>query len=572
MTQVPVRRAIVEHLRREGVELIVGNPGSSEVPLLDTLVDYTSPAYLLVLHEAIAVAMADGYGRLTGRPAVVSVHATPGIANILGGLFLAKSHRSPVVVLAGQQDSRLLLRRPFLASDLVETVGQHVKWAWQVNRPDDVLPAVRRAFDLARQVPAGPVVVVIPRDLQDEDVTLPPSEPDRVPTLSGRSRPDPEDVRRAAAIIAVSRAPVILSGDGVGRAGAAAIPLVAALAELIGARVYSEHNVTTMHFSGAHPQYLGGNAHGTAAVREWLSAADVVVAIGCDLFMEDQYEPVPLIPAGCRLVQIDDDASEIGRSVPATAGVVGNLVGVLEELVPAVDAAMAEPERAAAPGRRAEVEAQRRTLDKLRGDLLQRDWDSRPIRMPRVYAELRQAMPSDAVMVDEAVNMASYLHDFFEFGEPGTLLSSKQSWLGWGLGAALGAQLARPGQRVVACLGDGSALYTIQALWTAAQYQIPATVVILNNGRYMAVENHLRTYGQRAAAEHRYIGTALGGIDFTGLARSFGVAAERVEAPEDLGPAFQRALNSKAPHLVEAMMDPNDAGFRREPIQRRAQA
>ncbi len=229
MTKVPVQRAIVEHLRREGVEYIVGNPGSSEVPLLDTLVDYRSPRYILVLHEAVAVAMADGYARLTGRPAVVSVHVTPGVANILGGLFLAKSQRSPVVVLAEQQDSRLLLQRPFLASDLVETVRQHVKWAWQVNRAEDVIPALRRAFDLARQVPAGPVVVVIPRDLQEQEVTRRPEEPEPASRF-GRLRPDPEDVRRAAAIVA----PVILCGDGVGRAGASAIPLVVELAELTG--------------------------------------------------------------------------------------------------------------------------------------------------------------------------------------------------------------------------------------------------------------------------------------------------------------------------------------------------
>ncbi len=569
MRQVPARRAIVEHLRREGVEYIVGNPGSSEVPLLDTLVDYRSPRYILVLHEAVAVAMADGYARLTGRPAVVSVHVTPGVANILGGLFLAKSHRSPVVVLAGQQDSRLLLQRPFLASDLVETVRQHVKWAWQVNRAEDVIPALRRAFDLARQVPAGPVVVVIPRDLQEQEVTGRPEEPEPAGRF-GRLRPDPEDVRRAAAIVASSRAPVILCGDGVGRAGANAIPLVVELAELTGARVYSEHNVTTVHFPGAHPQYLGGNAHGTAPVREWLSAADVAVAIGCDLFMEEHFDPAPLVPTSCRLVQIDDDPAEIGRTAPVAAGVVGDLRAVLEELVPAICAAMADTDLAAARNRRAEVEARRRALDDHRADLLRQCWDSVPIRMPRVYAELRRAMPASAVMVDEAVNMASYLHEFFEFREPGTLLSSKQSWLGWGLGAALGAQLARPDRRVVACLGDGSAAYSIQALWTAARYQIPVAAVILNNGRYIAVENHLRIYGQRAAVERTYIGTEIAGIDFAGLARGFAVEAERVEAPDMLGPAFQRALARHTPSLVEVLIDPDDAGFDREPIPRSA--
>jgi len=570
MTEVPVRRALIEHLRHEGVEYIVGNPGSSEVPLLDTLVDYSSPRYLLVLHEAVAVAMADGYARLTGQPVVVSVHVTPGIANILGGLFLAKSHRSPVVVLAGQQDSRLLLRRPFLASDLVETVRQHTKWAWQVNRAEDVIPALRRAFDLARQVPPGPVVVVVPRDLLDHAVEQRPDEPAPHRRFS-RARPDSDDVNRAAAVIARARAPVILSGDGVGKAGISAIPLVVKLAELTGARVYSEHNATTMHFPTRHPQYLGGNAHGTAPLREWLSTADVVVAIGCDLFMEERFDPTPIVPASCQLVQIDDDPAEIGRTTPIAAGVVGDLPAVLEELVPAVRAAMADADLEAARNRKEVVEARGRALDGHRANLLRQCWDSVPIRMPRLYTELRRAMPTDAIMIDEAVNMASYLHEFFEFLEPGTLLSSKQSWLGWGWGAALGSQLARPDRRVVACLGDGSAAYTIQALWTAAHYQIPVAAVILNNGRYMAVENHLRMYGQRAAAERKYIGTEITGIDFAGLARSFGVEAERVETPEMLGPAFQRALARHAPFLVEVLIDPDDAGFDRRPIPRSAE-
>lgn len=177
-------------------------------------------------------------------------------------------------------------------------------------------------------------------------------------------------------------------------------------------------------------------------------------------------------------------------------------------------------------------------------------------------------MPDDAVMVDEAVNMASYLHDFFEFRAVGTLLSSKQSWLGWGAGASLGVQLARPARRVVAVLGDGSATYGIQALWTAARYEIPVIVVVLNNRGYMAVQHHLREYAGRAAAEGRYPGTDLGGIDFVALAHGFGVGGERVDDPASIGPALDRALAAHAPRLVEIVIDPDDAGLARPPILR----
>ena len=566
MSELPLRRALVEWLRSAGVEYLFGNPGSSEVPLLDALVGVERPRYVLVAHEAVAIAMADGYAQLSGRPGVVSVHVTPGLTNVLGGLFLARAHRSPVVVLVGQQDSRLLARRPFLASDLVETARQHTKWAWQVSRADELLPALRRAFELAVQPPAGPVVLAIPKDLPDHlvDAALPPAPA----PAAELGVPPGAALEAAAAIVASARAPLLLSGNGVGARGAPAIAAVVALAETIGARVHSEHNATNMHFPGGHPQYLGGNAHGTREMRPLLASADVLIAVGCDLFMEDRYDPEPLIPPGCRIVQIDEDPSEIGRLYPVAAGLAGDLAAT-------VDALAARVREAAGPGgardaarRRAEVAGLRAAIDARRAHLRAETWARRPIRMPRVYAELRAAMPDDAVMVDEAINMASYLHDSFELRLPGTLLSSKQGWLGWGWGAALGAQLARPERRVVACLGDGSATYALQALWTANRYGLPVVSVILNNGGYVAVQNHLRNYGGSALARREYVGTDLGGIDFVGLAQAFGVAAERVEDPDGLRPAFDRALAAGAPRLVEVALDRDDAGSGREPIPR----
>ncbi len=567
VTEVPLRHALVEWLRSASVDHIFGNPGSSEVPLLDALVPVARPAYVLVAHEAAAISAADAYAQLSRRPAVVSVHVTPGVANILGGLFLARSHRSPVVVIAGQQDSRILDRRPFLSSDLVDTVRQHVKWAYQVEHAADVLPALRRAFEIAATVPAGPAFVAVPRDLYDHEVARigPPAPPTELPV------PDERALDRAASIIASARTPILLSGNEVGARGAAAIEAVVAFAEAIGARVYSEHNATNMHFPSAHPQYLGGNAHGTAPVKEWLEPADVLIAVGSDLFMEERYHAEPLVRAGCRIVQIDEDAAEIGRLFPVAAGLAGDLPRTLLALTSRVRSALG-PRRTAVAARREEVRALRAALDDERERVRQAVGDRRPIRMPRIYAELRAALPDDAVMVDEAVNMASYLHDFFEFRVPDTLLSSKQSWLGWGVGASVGAQLARPSQRVVAVLGDGSATYGIQGLWTAMRHALPIVTLILNNGGYMAVQNHLREYGGDAAAARRYPGTDLSGIDFVSLGRGFGIVGERVSEPAAIGPALRAALASGEPRVLEIVIDPDDAGFRRAPIPRLSSA
>lgn len=560
-----VRHQLLDLLRRAGVQQLFGNPGSSEVPLLDALATEPRLEYRLVLHESIAIAMADAYAQLGRRLGVVSLHVTPGLANAIGGLFLARSHRSPILVLVGQQDSRLLLREPFLASDLVGLARQHAKWAWQPQRGEEVLPTLQRALQIALQPPAGPVVVAIPRDFLSEPAAGPTAEGGPVRAI-GSGRPDPAAIGAVADAILGAHRPLILSGNRVGSAGARAVALMAEIAELTGAPVRSEHNATTMHFPGGHPNYLGGNAHGTASMRSWFPGRDLVLAVGCDLVMEDHFEAAPLIPPTVRLVQVNESVDEIGRIYPPAIAVVADIEAALTDLRSALQERTGPREQTQAARRQAATRRERRSIEQARERVRGGKWSAVPIHMTRVYAELRAAMPDDAIMVDEAVNMASYLHDFFEFRVADTLLSSKQSWLGWGLGAALGAKLARPDRAVVACVGDGSASYTIQALWTAARYRIPVLVVILRNGRYMAVEHHLREYGGVAAATGRFVGTDLGGIDFVRLARGYGVPARRVTDPADLGPAFRWALSRGRPTLVEVVIDPDDAGMNRPPI------
>jgi benzoylformate decarboxylase len=575
MATTTVRRALVDALAAQGVQWIAGNPGSTEVPLLDSLAATSDVRYILTLHESVAMALADGYAQLARRPGLVSVHATPGLANVLGGLFMARAHRSPIVVLAGQQDSRLLGRRPFLASDLAGLAGYHAKMAVQAGRPEDVVPTVLRAIRVALEPPAGPAVVAIPRDFQDAEVEVDPGVRAAAgavgaAAVAGRGRRPPvADIAAVARVIAAARRPVIFSGNGVGAAGEEAVRQVVALAELVGAPVHSEHNATNMHFPTAHPQYLGGNAHGTAAIRPWLADADLLIAIGCDLFMEDRYVEEPILPSTCRIVQLDEDPLEIGRLLPVEAGAAGDLVVALGDLLRALEERYGPAEHAAAERHRSDVHVARADLNEARARELASVREAHPIRMPRLYAELRAALPDDAIMVDEAINMASYLHAFFDFRTADTLLSSKQGWLGWGWGAALGAQLAHPERRVVAVLGDGSASYAVQALWTAAQGRLPIVSVILDNGGYVAVQNHLRNYGGQAVAAATYPGSLLGGIDFVALAAGYGVPGRLVDGPAEIGEGLRWALGVDGPSLVQVRIDPDDAGMGRAPIPRR---
>ncbi|CAN5649154.1 benzoylformate decarboxylase [soil metagenome] len=567
-----VRDALLHAFAARRVELIFGNPGSTEVPLLDGLAGGRLPRYVLVLHEGIAAAAADGYAQMGDRPGVVSVHATPGVANIVGGLFLAQAHRSPVVVIAGQQDSRLLERRPFLASDLAGLVGQYTKLAVQPDRAEDVIPTVARAFDVALSRPRGPVLVAVPRDFYEAEVADRQTgyEAASPAVLSARPLTHAEagPVADATVILRAAARPVLLSGNAVGAAGASAIAAVVELAELLAARVYSEHNATNMHFPASHRLYLGGNAHGTASVARWLEGADVVVAVGCDLFMEEHFEAAGIIPPSAAVIQIDEDPREIGRVTRVDVGLAGDLAALTRQLAGSLRSTGDDEFRARVAARADEIGADRRALDAARRIREGASTSGPPITMPRLYATLRDALPVDAIMVDEAVTMASYLHEHFPLDVPGTLLSSKQSWLGWGVGAAIGVQLAQPGRRVVAVLGDGSAAYAAQGLWTAAQLALPIVFVVLNNGGYIAVQNHLRQYGQEAARVRAYVGTDLAGIDFVDWAGAYGVVGRRVVEPKEMAEAFEWALRQEAPVLLEMMIDPDDAGLGRAPIPR----
>ncbi len=563
MVVIPARRALLEALRAEGVGHLFGNPGSTEVPMLDALVDYPDIEYVLTAHEHVAICMADGFARSTGRPAVASVHATPGVANSLGGLFNARATNTPLVLLAGQPDSRILMRRPFLASDLVETVRQHTKWAWQVQRAEELIPALRRAFKVATQPPAGPVLLALPRDAMYSDVEFDVTSY-RPQRISRRLRPDADDVRRAAELIVGARTPVLLAGNEAARSGA--IEQLVELAELIGARVYSEHNVTDMHFPSQHPLYLGGNSFGTGIFKEWLKEADVLVAVGCDLFMESAYDPEPIIPPGCQVIQVNLDPEDLGRIYPAVVAMVADPALAAGELVASVRERLSEEDAQRIASRRSDVHGLRRQRDDTLARLREAEWSREPIRATRVYAELRQAMAPGDVLVDEAISMAQYLYDFFELTEPGTLFSSKPGHLGWGLPAALGVKLAQPDRRVVAAVGDGSAMFAIQALWTAQRYQIDITLLVFNNRGYIAEKDHLRNFAGRALETGIYIGAELGDVDFAAIAAGFGVAGERVLDPDQIAPALARSFASSGPYVLDVRIDPTDAGYRRQPV------
>ena len=550
--------AVVEVLRSEGVDRIFGNPGTTELAFVDALVGADDLPYVLGLHEGPLVAMADGYARVTGRTSVVSLHIAAGLANGLIGMLNARRSRTPIVVLVGQQDRRHLLQDPMLGGDLVAIAHGATPWATQVERVQDLVPVLRRAFVQAGTAPAGPVVVALPMDLFDEDVQLsvdPPAPVDRE-LLSPQ-------IGAAAQALRAARQPAIVAGDGVGRAGA--VHALVAVAESIGARVFHQPMHDGVDFPMTHPQHLGMLPPTNAGSRELLAPHDVILLAGARFWPHHYSSGAPL-PSGAQLIQVDDEPEQIGRSGPPAIALGGGLRANLDALAQALG-----PADEVARQRATDLDArsiQQRTEVADRGLAADRGptAGAGPTAEPGPTAEVGKPMhpaaaahaiathlPESATLVEEAITTGLLLRQALRIDRPGHFLHTIGGGLGWGFGAAIGARMGRPDSPVVAVVGDGCAAFGMQALWTAAHYSVPVLFIVINNREYRTLKQTITARGGPAARSRVFPGMDLGkpAIDWPQLALSLGVAACRIEHAADLAEIVRTADTLIAPQLVE---------------------
>jgi benzoylformate decarboxylase len=542
---------LMRTLRDAGVDYLFGNPGTTELPFLDAL-DGSGIDYIVALQEATAAAAADGYAQASGRLGVVNLHVAPGVGNGLSILHNASRARSPLVVTAGQQDTRLLLGDPILAADLVQMTEQFTKWSHEIRAAAEAPAALRRAIELALTPPTGPVFLSLPMDLMTETVDAPPSVPTRVPA---RSEPGREAITEAAALLATATAPVIVAGDGVARAGARAE--LQALAELVGAAVHGEPIHRRASFPADHPLWRGGLFPSAASVRKSLERADCVVIVGASVFTWLFHAPGSPFRPGVPVIQLDEDAREIGKTYPVTVGVAADVRASLRAVHAVLDARLgaahrtAAGERTAALGRARQEHARRLAAD------AEAAAGRTPIAPAFLVRTLGALLPTDAAIVDESASSLPHVLRHLPFGPRAEFFGSKTGTLGWAMGAAVGVQLAWPDRAVVATLGDGSVMYAPQALWTAARYRLPITYVVLNNTSYAILKSGMVTLGLPSAKRGIFPGMDLVDpeIDYLALARAMGVKAARVEKPTDLRDALAEALAHRGPALVDVVID-----------------
>jgi benzoylformate decarboxylase len=518
-----VRDVTRDLMRSFGLTTVFGNPGTTEIGFLrDFPEDFR---YVLGLQESLAVAMADGYAHASGRAVLVNLHSAGGVGHGLGHVFTAYRNNTPMIVLAGQQVRSLLPGEPFLgAIDATEFPRPYVKWSYEPARAQDVPAAIARAYHVATQPPCGPVFVSVPADDWDAE-----AEPvaDR-PSIPGFG-PDPAAIDALVAALAGSERPALVVGPGVDAEGA--VPDVVELAELTRAAVWASPMSWRSSFPEDHPQFLGFLPPEERGTAEKLRNYDLVVVLGAPVFLYHVFRGRAETPLP-ELFLVSDDEHVLAR---AREGV-GVRSGV-RAAVRAVVAASGESTRPLPTVRKRPPAPPERM----------------PITANWVFSTLADELPEDAILVEEIPSHQLVRRDHLPVRALRTgLLSTGGGALGYGLPAAVGAALGAPGRKVVAVLGDGSSMYSIQALWTAAREHLPVTFVILDNSQYAAVDILAGADGGAKVP-----GVELGGIDFTALATGMGCRAHRVEHPHELKSALTSALADDRPTVVHVRVDPN---------------
>lgn len=546
------KQAFLELLKQEGVELLFGNPGTTELPLMDGLAREKDLRYVLALQEAAAVSMADGYAQAGGRLTAVNVHISPGLGNAMGMLYDAFKAGSPLLVTAGQHEQSFAVTEPVLWSDLPPVASPYVKWSTEVRRLEDLPRIVHRAAKVALTPPTGPVFLSLPVDVLNAEGEVELGEPTRV---DPRVRGPREAVERAADLLAQAKRPLIAVGDAVALSDAHAELIE--VAELLGAPVALEGMANRCSFPFTHPLYRGAIPRLAPSLRAVFQQHDLLFGVGCDVFMLSLPSDVEPLPPGLPVIHLDPDPWEIGKNYPATVAILGDPKATLPDLAEALRRRFKGGRHPEA--RRRSEEAQKHRAQTI-ADLKNRaraEESRQPIPPLALVHAVAESLPPDAVVVDETISSGGGLRDLLRCQDPQSFFGLRGGGIGWGVPAALGVKLALPRRPVVALVGDGSAMYTCQAFWTAAHERLAVVFVIINNRGYRILKQRTHALKGFSAEDDRYVAMDLDRplIDFLGLAQSLGVPGERVEKAADVGPALARGLGSSGPYLLDVQVD-----------------
>lgn len=525
-TTVTVRQAVLDLLRELGMTTIFGNPGSTELGLfLDFPSDFR---YVLGLQESVVVGMADGFAQATQNASFVNLHSAAGVGHAMGNIFTAHKNRTPMVITAGQQARSILPFDPFLFSaQATELPKPYVKWSCEPARAEDVPLAIARAYYIAMQEPRGPVLVSIPADDWERR-----TEPLAARVVSTTTRPAPEVLAQIGEALDASARPALVVGAAVDRAGA--WDAVVALAERHQAAVWVAPMSGRCGFPEDHRLFAGFLPAMREKIVQLLGGHDFILAVGAPAFTYHVEGFGPHVPPGATLAQLIEDP-HIAAWTPVGTSAVGNVRLAVQDL-------LARPVPAAVG---------RRTPPPLRAPRpeIPQPRDGERMSVAYVLQTLAALRGAASIVVEEAPTARPVMHRHLPMLQSGTFYTMCSGGLGHSMPAAVGVALAQPQRKVIGLIGDGSAMYAIQALWSAAQLRLPITFVILKNRRYAALQDFAPVFGFQPGDVLQ--GTDLPDLDFVALARGHGCDGVRVDNASDLARTLQSALQAPAPLLVE---------------------
>ncbi|MFA5937837.1 MAG: thiamine pyrophosphate-binding protein [Sinimarinibacterium sp.] len=558
---------LMQSLLNHGVSCIFGNPGTTENAILDRLIDTPQCTYYMTLHEGVAVGAATFYALATGKTGVVNLHVAPGLGNAIGLIFGALKANAPLVITAGQQDTRMRERKTMFSHDLVGMAAPVTKWSTEPRSGDEVGPAMQRAFEIANEPPFGPVFVSLPVDVMEQEASKLARPRDNV-----QSRPDSGsiNVEPLVEMLLQTRSPAIVVGDDV--AATRAVGALVRLAETVGACVYRESVHAQCAFPTDHHCFRGRLPFDARSISTALAGHDLILLVGGQFFEELWFEATQPLPETARVARIELSSAQLAASYPIDVGIAGDISAIVERLLDRLSIQGTQRDREAAGRRNQEVLEAGQRLRRDIHERLQSVPETSPMSPMQAMYTLSQALPSNVVVADESLTAGfmdfsasndaiakGAIYTSLEFGfalqGQGSYFSGRGGGLGQAMAGAIGLQIANPDRPVVAFIGDGSAMYSVQSLWTAAHYHLPIIFIVFSNREYRVLKHNLDIYRHRFGIDpsrpypHMDLSEPL--LSYPAIAKGMGVEGESVTTADQLSKAITKALRLKQPYLIE---------------------
>ena len=535
--------ALMKALEKEGVKEVFGLPGGANLPMYDEL-GKSNIRHILVRHEQSAAHMADGFGRVSRKPGVCFATSGPGATNLLTGIATAQADSAPMVAVTGQVPVAMIGKDAFQESDIIGMANPALKYSYQPRTPEEIPTMVKQGFYIAETGRPGPVLLDIPKDVQQNEGNIPFPDEVRVPGYHPWTDPDMQNTMRAAEMLLSAQKPIILAGGGV--IISSAFAELQSIAELLMIPV-----VTTFKGKGAfpenHPLSLGPiGMHGHAEANKLMTEADCVLAIGTR-FSDRSVGTFEEFEKNLKIIHMDVDPAEIGKNQTTSVAVVGDVRTSLRILGKILmdKAVRASDDNPWLKHVKETKQYWRENLKIHPGEM----------GAAKILRKLREVLPKESIVTTEVGQHQMWASLFFDAIHPGTFFSSTGlGTMGWGFPAAIGAKAARPDVPVVDIAGDGSFNMTEHSLATSVLEDIPVIVFLINNFSLGMVAQWQRTFYDR-----RMIGIDLKKCpDYVKLAESYGAQGIRAQSLDELGKAVKAGLNSDVATVIDIPIDPEE--------------